>query len=161
MKFELKNHFRLFCDNFIRILYIMVEDTQTVINTVNDYIREGNLFLLQEYYESLKIPSEAEIEVYGEETAPPIKRLNLAYIFTKTFTNACLYNRYHIVVWMMEIYEELDGFAKVEIRPTFNYVRHMTKMNRFYKIHNYLVKHTKNNHPKNNHSNKKIAIKAK
>ena len=125
-------------------------NTQAVVQQANQFIREGNLFSLQEYYESLKIPSENEIEIYGEKIAPPIKRLDLAYIFSKTFTNACLYNRYHIVVWLMEMYEELDDFAKLGVKSTFNYARHMTKIKKFYKIHSYLVSYSK----------KHIAIKA-
>ena len=113
-------------------------DSRSVVITANNFIRENNLLLLKEYYESLKIPSKTEIEVYGE-VAPPIKRLDLAFIFTKLFTNACLYNRYQIVCWLMDIYQGFDDISKVGMKSTFNYVRHLTRTKKYYKLHKYLV----------------------
>jgi len=118
-------------------------NSEDVVKEGNIYIRSGNLVLFQEYYQSLTIPSKLEIEIYGEEMAPPIKRLNLAYIFTKLFTNACLYNRYQIVLWLMKLYEDLDDIQKIGLKPTFNYVRHLTREKKYHKLHNYLVKLSK------------------
>ena len=78
-----------------------------------DLIKQDDLIGLQNMYSYYFSQSDDP-----EEYKPNI---NAPYIFRNLLSNAFLYQKKDILVWLWEIYQELDPTSKIGLKPTWQY----------------------------------------
>ena len=86
-----------------------------IISEGNFFIKQGDLFQLQELYESNMNYSNSVFD--------------WLYIFKELFINSCIYNQLHISIWLYEMYQNFDEIQKILFKPTFKYVKYIKKSN--------------------------------
>ena len=55
------------------------------------------------------------------------KQISTGYIFQKSFFKACKYGNKSIILWLSNIFDEIDPIEKMSIRQLFKYGKYIVK----------------------------------
>tara|TARA_Y100000389_G_C17415388_1_gene493383 strand:+ start:171 stop:506 length:336 start_codon:yes stop_codon:yes gene_type:complete len=106
---------------------------EILLKEIEEYIRKDNIDEL--------IRLSLLIHNYDIE-----KRISTSYIFQKSFFKACKYGTQRVILWMSNIFDNLDEIEKMSIRPLFKYGSHLIRKRKIRNLHewyhnNVLLKH--------------------
>ena len=82
------------------------------ISKCKEFINDGNLEGLQEYYR--------EFQIMDHDYNP-----NWQYIYRQVYINSCLKKKYDIADWLTEIFSSFDPVSQIALRQIFPYGRYL------------------------------------
>ena len=88
---------------------------------MDDVLRDAKVLITNGDKEGLQIYYADLIETYDTTT------IDFPYLFRHLYVHACLKKKHEIVIWLKNLYDEMDPITKIALRQIFAYGEYLLR----------------------------------